>query len=146
MKKIKPAKPTPKTARAIDVKEVGRVVFDKFEDGVRFVIVRGPASWCAYAGIQKDHPLAGFGYDDLMGVNAHGGLTYAGNGVTGVPDGYYWYGWDYAHAGDVSVYDHKYGKTPDEHDWTLDEVIEDSWSALYDIKKIATLAEKIKAK
>lgn len=148
MVKQKTINPLPDSTRAIEVSEVGRVVFDKFEDGIRFVVARGSASWCAYAGIPKDHPLAGFSYDDLMGVNAHGGLTYAGNGVRGVPDGFYWYGWDYAHAGDVSVYDHEYSKdrVSEEHDWTIAEVVEDSWSALYDLKKMATLAEKIKAK
>lgn len=147
-KKVEAINPVPDTARAIEVEEVGRIVFDKFEDGLRFIILRGPASFCAYVGVPKDHPLAGFDYDDLMGVSAHGGLTYAGNGITGSPDGYYWYGWDYAHAGDVSVYDYKYSKDSisEEHDWTVAEIVKDSWDTLYDFKKLLKLAEKIKAK
>ena len=48
----------------------------------------------------------------------------------------------------MSVYEHKYPIHRDitEKDWTIDEVVKDSWRAIYDFKKLATLAEKIKAK
>ena len=74
---MKPIDPVKGTARANEVDEVGRIVFDKFEDGIRFIVMRGPASWCAYVGIPNDHPLAGFDYDSLADINAHGGLTFA---------------------------------------------------------------------
>lgn len=145
MENDKPVNPISGTTRAVEVEEVGRIVFDKFQDGIRFIVLRGPASWCAYVGIPKDHPLAGFDYDDLMGVSAHGGLTYAGNGIEGVPEGYYWYGWDYAHSWDVSIYDHEYNKTRDakSKDWTVDEVVQDSQETIWDFKRMTTLAEKI---
>jgi len=148
----------PGTTRAVEVDEVGRIVFDKFEEGLRFIVMRGPAAWCAYIGIPEDHPLAGFSYDDLPSVDAHGGLTYAGKSTETDKwrtAGYYWYGWDYAHLGDMSVYDHrkemqeiaaKYPGLEPEHDWTIDEVVKDAWGALYDFKKLLKFAEAIKAK
>jgi len=142
--------PVDENARAFEVDEIGRVVYDKFDEGLRFIVMRGPASWCAYVGVPKDHPLAGFSYDDLPSVEAHGGLTFAseGNSKGSWPQGYYWYGWDYAHAGDVSVYDHDIkirvsGPNPDYKDWTVAEVVKDSWDALYDFKKLVKFAEKI---
>lgn len=139
--------PTPQTARAFEVKEKGRIVYDVFDEGLRFIIVRGPASFCAYVGIPKDHPLAGFSYDDLIGISAHGGLTYAGKGVKGSPDGYYWYGWDYAHLGDVTVCDHTYQSlSVGEHDWTIEEIVKDSQDTLSDFRKLVKITEKIKAK
>lgn len=141
--------PVKGTARAIDVDEIGRIVFDKFEDGVRFIVMRGPASWCAYVGVPNDHPLAGFWYDELASIDAHGGLTFAGYGdKKSWPNGYYWYGWDYAHLGDKSVYGHKYpvGRDPNDQDWTVDEVVKDSRSAIYNFKRLCKLAERIALK
>lgn len=148
--------PTKGTEKAYEITEVGRVVYDKFDEGLRFIVMRGPVAWCAYVGVPLDHPLAGFSYDDLPSVEAHGGLTFASEGGRegSWPKGYYWYGWDYAHAGDRTVSDYRMSlEKPNDplwkldekdKDWTIDEVVKDSWSTLYDFKKLVKFAEKIK--
>ncbi len=129
-------------------KEVGDILHDEFDEGIRFIIMRGPASLCAYVGISVDHPLAGKNYDDLP-IRAHGGLTYSREGGDNYPAGYYWYGWDYAHGGDYCFYYDKeplagrYSQSKDTK-WLVEEVIEDSWETLYDFRKLVRLAEKMK--
>lgn len=128
---------------------VGTVYVDRWEDGARFVVLRGPSALCAYLGIPPTHPLAGHSYDDLP-ISAHGGLTYAGSSLIGLVGGLYWYGWDYAHAGDKSFYDLKYDLTPmriaGDHAWLPEEVEKDSWTAQYEFKALMHLAESIAAK
>lgn len=121
----------------------GTVFADWFEDGIRVVIIRGPAALCCYLGIPNDHPLAGHSYDDVS-VRAHGGLTYSGDGVMGCPKGFYWYGWDYAHAGDVSIYSDGLSRFSEgDVEWTPEMVKHDAWQTLYDFKHQMKLAEII---
>lgn len=86
------------------------------------LMLRGPmGSWCGYVGVPEGHPLHGrkawgtgatdeqhhAAVDDL---EVHGGITYAeacaGNichvPAPGEPDHVWWFGFDCAHAGDVS--------------------------------------------
>ena len=141
---IKTVNPTPLTARAREVNEVGRTVYDVFDEGLRFIIKRGPFHWCGYVGIPKDHPLAGFGYDDISFVSAHGGLTFAREGGNNWPENYYWYGWDYGHSGDYSHFEHRPDpKERGDKDWMIEEVIKDSWDTLYEFKQLMKFAEKI---
>lgn len=126
-----------------DVKNAaaGDVFCDEFDEGIRFIILRGPGSLCAYIGISVDHPLAGWEYDDLP-ITAHGGLTYSGTGVHG--DGStYWYGWDYAHSGDRPTYDFGDRFDRDEKEWTPAMVYSDSWETKWEFKKLVGLVEKI---
>lgn len=140
---------TAKTFEAIAEDEVGTVYVDRWEDGARFVVLRGPSALCAYLGVPPTHPIAGHSYDDLP-VSAHGGLTYAGDQLKGLDGGLYWYGWDYAHAGDRSFYDLKYpemiSRVAGDHAWTPDKVDEDSWEAIYEFKSLMRLAEAIAKK
>jgi hypothetical protein len=126
-----------------------KIYFDYFEDGVRVLILRGPASINCYLGIPSSHPLAGFGYDDLP-VECHGGLTFGKEGNDDpFPKGFYWYGYDYGHADDMSFYELKYPEIKqlrEEHPWTPEEVKKDTWSAIYTFKKLMKLAEEIAAK
>lgn len=144
------------TWEQISEKENGTIVHDVFEDGVRHIIMRGPASLCAYIGVPSDHPLAGFGYDELPIIACHGGLTFARDasdepGKTW-PEGYYWYGWDYAHCNDYCFYydmDDLKGQGHDhskEKKWLVQDVIADSQDALYDFRQLIRLAAKIKPK
>ncbi|OGK35114.1 hypothetical protein A3F59_02670 [Candidatus Roizmanbacteria bacterium RIFCSPHIGHO2_12_FULL_38_13] len=153
-KEIKPINPVPSTATAKEVSEIGRIVYDVFDEGIRFIIMRGPYHWCAYIGIPVEHPLAGMSYDD-MSINAHGGLTFSAKGGGKKkneedilwPEGYWWYGWDYGHSGDYSHFEHRPEKMmEDDKDWTIDEVIKDSMDTIYDFKKLLKLAGKIKLK
>ena len=127
-----------------------KVVFDEFDEGIRFVIMSLYSHFTAYVGIPSDHPLAGFDYDDVP-LSAHYGLTYSDYGGKHLPKGYYWYGWDYTHAGDYHYPGEKmikenpdlFKKGADEKDWTLGEVKKDSWETIYEFKKLVKIAEKI---
>ena len=62
---------------------------------------------CGYVAAPKGHPCYGkdydhIPYDDLFPVEVHGGLTFSkeGDGDTW-PKGYWWFGFDCAHWGDL---------------------------------------------
>ena len=128
--------------------KVGTIVHDIFDEGLRFIVMRGPFHWCGYVGIPVEHPLAGFSYDDLSFISAHGGLTFSrkGDKKGNWPKEFWWYGWDYGHLGDKSHFE-KNIDPPElgEKDWTIQEVIDDSRDTLYEFKKLMKLAEKIKS-
>ncbi len=123
----------------------GKIYFDYFDEGVRILILRGPSSVNCYLGIPSKHPLAGFSYDDLL-VECHGGLTFAKEGDgTLFPSEYFWYGYDYGHAGDASFYDLRpeFGLRKDDKAWTPEEIKSDSWSAVNSFRKLMRIAEAI---
>jgi len=117
------------------------------QDGLWILVLsNGGRNFCAYIGIPVDHPLAGFDYE-LLPVTCNGGLTFAGEGDGEYrPEGYYWYGWDYAHSGDFNWWGDNEQPRADEKDWTLKEIKDDAWSAIYDMGKLKTLAERIYSK
>jgi hypothetical protein len=127
-------------------KERGFVFVDRFDEGVRFLILRGGVSLTAYVGVPESHPLAGFSYDDVP-IECHGGLTFGDSGDGKFhPKGFYWYGWDYSHCGDFSFcdLDRTYDRpvSLDEKKWTVADVENDSWSAIWSFKKLMALAER----
>lgn len=65
--------------------------------------ISGLGHLCGYVGIGPKHRLHGTHYD-YVNIDVHGGLTYAGNGVVdaGEDRDLWWFGFDCAHAGDVS--------------------------------------------
>ena len=132
------------TWEELRLKPSGTILHDEFDEGIRFIVMRGPIALCGYAGIPIDHPLAGQSYEDLS-IDAHGGLTFSRNGRGKWPEGYYWYGWDYGHSGDYCFY---FDETPigDEKGkkWLVKDVIDDSWHALYEFKELMKLTEKIR--
>ena len=137
--------------QVVDAKP-GHIFIDRFDEGLRFIIMRGPFNLCAYVGIPEAHPLANHDYNDLP-VDCHGGLTFGAHGRQKGetwPSGYYWYGWDYGHCDDYSIMeyhsdsDQLLRKFREAHKkWTVRDVEEDSWHALYDFKHLAKLAERI---
>lgn len=117
--------------------ERGTIVRDWFVGSVRCLIMRGPFSFTAYLGIPEDHPMAGFQYDDVP-LSVHGGLTFSNKILSGM----WFYGWDYAHAGDVPFYYVKDGLIyPDGHKWTIDEIAEEVDDALYYFTRLVNVAE-----
>jgi hypothetical protein len=134
-----------KTFEEIAKDGVGTIYHKSLEDGVRFVILRGPASLCAYLGIPNDHPLANQDYDNIP-LDCHGGLTYGHDYLNKKKDGYFWYGWDYSHSGDKSFYDIGRERDCDDTEWTPEMVAKDSWSAKYEFSKLVKLAERIYTK
>ena len=137
-----------KTFGEVAEDESGTIYLDEFEDGVRSLIMRGPCALCAYMGVPFDHPLAGFEYD-ILPIECHGGFTFAGEGTeeNKWPEGFYWYGWDYGHCDDKSFYEivNATGDR-DRKAWTPKLVLNDSWSARYEFKKLMSLAEQIVSK
>jgi hypothetical protein len=124
--------------------EKGTILHDEEKQGVRFVIRRGLLSLCAYVGCLIDYPLANKHYDEIP-LSVHGGLTFSceGNGVY-LPKGFYWYGWDYGHAGDKTFQDDMIIFNKNGKEWCVNDVIFDSCSAIYDFATLMKLAEKIK--
>lgn len=83
----------------------GHIFEDWEQDRLRLMIRRGGGSLCAYVGVPVSHPWAGKHYDTIE-VDCHGGLTFSDDGDGKMwPAGWYWFGWDYAHLGDVTTYD-----------------------------------------
>jgi hypothetical protein len=77
--------------------------------GLPCLIVRGQlGALCGYVGVPPGHRYHGVGHDDVEGVGAHGGLTYAEGcrgeichvPAPGEPDDVWWLGFDCAHAFD----------------------------------------------
>lgn len=136
------------TWEQISKAESGTIFLDKFDEDIRFIIMKGGSSLCGYVGLPIDHPLSGFDYDD-MPVSAHGGLTFSGDSDR-LPNTCYWYGWDYAHAGDYCDYYDKYNNLPGlsnmgksgDKKWLPEDVEADSWNTIYEFKKLMKLAEK----
>ena len=139
-----------KTFEQMAKDNTGTIYEDGYENGVRYLIMRGPAALCAYVGVPSDHPLSGRDYDDIP-LEVHGGLTYASQGKDPWPTGWFWYGWDYAHAGDVSFYDLDLAaKRPDlytmqsnDKAWTLKEVKSEIWYATWNFARLVKLAESL---
>lgn len=132
----------PDTWQSVVKAEVGHIFLDRHEEGVRFMVMRGPNSLCAYVGVPLSHPLAGHDYDDVP-LSCHGGLTFSEKGGGKWPEGWWWYGWDYAHSGDAATYERlRSWGSGDEVQWTPAMVEDDSWSAVWDFKKLVKFAEK----
>jgi hypothetical protein len=121
--------------------KVGTILHSELNEGLKFIIVRGPSSLCAYIGLPLNHPLAGHNYN-LLPINCHCGLTYSGTDVC-KDEGLWWYGWDYGHSGDYNFYYDDIGLGDHNKKWLVEDVKKDSWSALYDMEKLRTLAEQI---
>jgi hypothetical protein len=56
-----------------------------------------------YVGLPKGHPYYGLHYSDMMSVNVHGGITFAGKGDGSLrAKKYWWVGFDTGHYSDYS--------------------------------------------
>lgn len=78
--------------------------------------------WTGYVGVRKGHPCYGLVTEwepPLSDLEVHGGVTWSDDHINGVETepGYWWIGFDCAHAGDWSPW------APDGHRWTEDEVL-----------------------
>jgi hypothetical protein len=77
------------------------VLFDSMLAGtpLRGLILQGPFCICAYLGVPQDHWIADM---PSLEFDCHWGVTFNGDGGSSLrPAGWYWYGWDYGHAGDM---------------------------------------------
>lgn len=81
--------------------EVGTVIETGVEKEMPYVILRGHYSLCAYIGVPEEDAISSIPQEQLQ-VDVHGGVTFSGpNPGLGEPiPRVWWFGWDYAHAGD----------------------------------------------
>jgi hypothetical protein len=150
--------PPPKSLfRYADDFPVGTVCadFQDAETGLRAVVLRGPFSFCAYVGAPENHAL--YALEELE-FSCHCGITYRGSAsdLMAGAQGWYFFGWDYAHAWDRVAspeLDELFKRMKDtlpqdvanvfnrfgagEHKtkrWTVEEVTEDLFDALLELK------------
>lgn len=129
------------------------------DSGLRMMVVRGPFSFCAYVGVKADHALAGL---EELEFSCHHGVTFQQWGAADSqwPEGWYWWGWDYAHFTDFIDFE---GALPAdappevrEHtakmqrqlmdglghsrpkNWALGEVVEDTLDVMMELKQALT--------
>lgn len=117
---------------------VGTVYHSGTLHGIKYLVLRGPVSVNAYLGIPKDHPLAGKHYDEID-LHVHGRLTFGDFGEDGTdwPPGYYWIGWDYAHANDKCFYDLNYPSwTSGDREWTPDMIFKEVKQVIPDLVRL----------
>lgn len=133
--------------------------FTDIETQLRVLVVRGPLSFCAYLGVPNGHPLSGM--EDLQLAHGHN-FQQHGSAETIWPEGWYWWGWDYAGSGSqISLADAENLRLPPElleifekgiaratsfdgrsvKNWTVDEVIEDVFDVLVDLKQKMQVAQ-----
>jgi len=121
--------------------ETGTLVYDMVKDGFRLLIMRGPAGWCCYIGVPTHSPLARLEYDDpaLSDFDCHGGLTFSNDGDdVWRPAGWWYFGWDYGHAGDWSpIYDEAgINALSAFHKWKFSEIKAEIESAFPQMKEL----------
>jgi len=121
------------------------ILLDTWEEGLRIVILSLGTHPCAYVGIPENHLLAGVDYHDLdCLIDCHGGLTFSAKGDGKyLPEGLWWYGWDYAHHGDWVGY---YGKREEKlgwKKWTTKEIYEEAKWVAWIFRKLMDLIERI---
>ena len=98
----------------------------------RALILQGPnGSPNAYVGVPEDSLLAGKSYDD-MPLDVHGGLTFASEGHGPWPKGWFWYGWDYSHAGDFLAFAPHLGG----RQWTVEDIEAETREAMKQLGKM----------
>ena len=137
----------------------GTIYRDEKEDGFRFIILRGPGSLCAYIGVKKNssyHKALLFDeventidnipdYDTKVerSLDVHGGVTFKGEGDNKfLPKGYYFFGWDYAHAGDKFMFQEFSINHSNDTEWTVKMVEDDSKDGVSGFKKF--IKERVK--
>lgn len=118
------------------------------ETSIRVLVARPDFCFCAYLGVARGHVLAGI---EKIAVNCHWGLNFQEWGREGswLETDWYWWGWDYGHAGDVTDFEHMLvGQSTQDpsllmlkelmesapqrmrlKDWTVDEIVEDAVDA-----------------
>lgn len=106
-----------------------KIYYDWMHRDYRCLVMRGPVSLCAYIGVPPEHRYYGKDYNEVD-LRCHYGLTFSSEGDGKIrPKGYWWFGWDYAHFGDVTFFDFKEGGY-DGIEWTPDMVKFDVEEAL----------------
>ena len=100
--------------------------------------------YCGYVSIPPDHPMHGVGYDGAIygikvhgGIRVHGGITFAG---LSIDSGYWTFGFDCSHLGDVAPAMISYQSNPYKHAVSFEEKYRD---LAYVIKEVDSLAQQL---
>ncbi len=121
--------------------EPPKVLLDEVMNGHRVVILNLGTHPCSYIAIPKNSHLYGMDYDKIP-VSCHGGWTYGSDKLLSVPSrNCWWFGWDYAHAGDFSGYHN--GLNQDEHRWTIKELRDEAWIVSYKIMELRNFINEL---
>ena len=81
---------------------------------------------CGYVSVPENHPFYGKNCSEIEGdIEVHGGLTFSGK-MKGSDD--YWFGWDYAHAGDHTYISGLLFST--EKSWTTQEIADECFDVI----------------
>lgn len=107
--------------------------------GFHFVIVSYGTHPCAYVEM-TDTQWNFLDYDVLEDkINCHGGLTFAGD-LTHIREDLtgWFFGWDYAHAGDYMGYDilFNFKSRYEDKKWTTEEILEDVFNVIEQIRQL----------
>jgi hypothetical protein len=116
-----------KTWREMQSDKSGTVyVFEKHAENA-VLVMRGNLCLCGYVGVPVHSFKAGIASSDVP-LECHWGCTYSSEGKGNYPEGYWWYGWDYAHLDD-RVFDDRLGAWGG-RDWHPNEVYIDCLDCL----------------
>ena len=120
----------------------GTIYADWKHGNYRCIIMRGPCALCGYIGVKSDHPAFGKDYSDID-VSCHGGLTFSQEGKDegNWPSGWWWFGWDYGHYGDVAFFDLKDGRSwqgYESREWSPKDVYDEFEEVINEFEKLAS--------
>lgn len=113
-----------------------RVLLDEKVGKYRILILNCGYHPCGYVGVPLNHLLAGIDYDNLD-IEVHGGLTFSAKGDGNIwPENYWWFGWDYAHAGDYAGYEPLLQNQLGGKKWTTEEIYQEALSVIEQLENI----------
>ena len=109
----------------------GKVLYLETQEQSALMVVSFGSHPCCYITFPGIQHLSN--YDDANDLcDVHGGFTFLGShkklGIDGV-----WLGWDYAHYGDLLYFELLDCSMPDDHKWSLEELIIEARKALSEI-------------
>ena len=108
--------------------------------GIPYLILNFGIHPCAYIGVPSGSMLTGMNIRNIP-LRCHGGLTFGDYGDGIRPEGVYWLGWDYGHAGDYSGY--LAHICPNERKWSTEEILEEVKSVIWDFKDILIFVDEV---
>ena len=125
------------------------ILFDEKVRKFRIVGMNLGTHPVAYIGLPLNHILSELDTHDLTIVDVHGGFTYSSRGDGKyLPEGYWWYGWDYAHVGDWQGYyteDNPFAKMGYKK-WTTKEIYEEALRVVDQFEWLEDLLKAIACK